>query len=130
MRPLDVPATAPASQFHCFYCRPILPATAEAHNFVASTSPSLRHVSPGECGRENVNRSTERLGLSMRTVKRHICNDHLVHFILCHDGIAEYLEDWLEQIHQTYKKFSNRADFRDKKAISIRDETGGYQSQH
>jgi hypothetical protein len=67
---------------------------------------------------ELVNRSTERLGLSMRTVKRHICDDHLVHFILCHDGIAEYLEDWLEQIHQTYKKFSNRADFRDKKKRS------------
>jgi hypothetical protein len=55
-----------------------------------------------------VNTSTKRLGMSMRTPKRHICEDHLVTFINVHDGIAEYLEDWLEQTHQTYKKISSR----------------------
>jgi hypothetical protein len=55
----------------------------------------------------------------MRTPKRHICDDHLVGFIDTHDGIAEYVEDWLEQIHQTYKKISSRGKIRSK-------ETKGY----
>jgi hypothetical protein len=35
-------------------------------------------------------------------LKQHtICSDHLVWFIEVHNGIADYLEDWLEQTHQT-----------------------------
>jgi hypothetical protein len=61
-----------------------------------------------------VNQSTKRLGLSMKTVKRHICDDHLVTYINRHEGIAEFQEDWLEQIHQSYKRFVSRAKIRDK----------------
>lgn len=60
-----------------------------------------------------INQSTKRLGLSMKTPKRHICDDHLVTFVDTHDGVAEYLEDWLEQIHQTYKKMNSRGKIRD-----------------
>jgi hypothetical protein len=55
----------------------------------------------------------------MRTVKRHICSDHLVQFIDVHNGIADYHEDWLEQTHQTYKALNSKAKIRDmqKKAV-------------
>jgi hypothetical protein len=43
----------------------------------------------------------------MRTVKRHICSDHLIQFIDVHNGIEDYLEDCLEQTHQTYKQALN-----------------------
>jgi hypothetical protein len=65
-----------------------------------------------------VNSSTHRLGLSMKTVKRHVSDDHLVSFISHLDGIAEYQEDWLEQIHQSYKKFNARAKIRNKETSS------------
>jgi hypothetical protein len=60
-----------------------------------------------------VNKSTQRLGLSMETVKRHLFSDHLLDMITAHDGIAEYLEDWVEQIHQRYKKSISRGKMRD-----------------
>jgi hypothetical protein len=52
-------------------------------------------------------------------MKQHICSDHLVQFIDVHNGIADYLEDWLEQAHQTYKALNSKAKIRDtqKKAV-------------
>lgn len=66
-----------------------------------------------------LNWSTFRLGLSMRTVKRHICSDHLVQFVDVHNGIADYLEDWLEQTHQTYKALNSKAKIRDTKKKAV-----------
>jgi hypothetical protein len=34
------------------------------------------------------------------------------------DGVAKYQEDWLEQIHQSYKKFNARAKIRNKETSS------------
>lgn len=49
----------------------------------------------------------------METVKRHLFSDHLVDMINSCEGIAEYLEDWVEQIHQRYKKSISRGKMRD-----------------
>ena len=59
-----------------------------------------------------VDGSTKRLNLSMRTPKRHIASSHLVAMIDLHDGIAEWLEDWLEQVHQTQKRNDARGKIR------------------
>lgn len=60
-----------------------------------------------------VDRSTERLALSKRTPKRHIFSHHLIPMIMQHGGIAEYHEDWLEQVHQLEKSLDARAKRRD-----------------
>ena len=57
-------------------------------------------------------KSTERLRLSMRTPKRHVM-EHLIAMMEIHDGIAEYLEDWVEQIHQRYIHSKSRGKMRD-----------------
>ena len=57
-------------------------------------------------------KSTERIPLSMRTPKRHIM-EHLITMMEMHDGIAEYLEDWVEHIHQRYIHSKSRGKMRD-----------------
>ncbi|OEU21464.1 hypothetical protein FRACYDRAFT_235090 [Fragilariopsis cylindrus CCMP1102] len=57
-------------------------------------------------------KSTERMPLSMRTPKRHIM-EHLITMMEMHDGIAEYLEDWVEHIHQRYINSKSRGKMRD-----------------
>mgnify|MGYP005724356419 CR=1 FL=1 len=56
--------------------------------------------------------STERLSLSMKTPKRHILS-HALDMIITHGSIAEYMEDWVEQLHQKYKKSKSRGKIRD-----------------
>ena len=56
--------------------------------------------------------STERLSLSMKTPKRHILS-HALDMIIKHGSIAEYMEDWVEQLHQKYKKSKSRGKIRD-----------------
>ena len=56
--------------------------------------------------------STHRLGLSMKTPKRHLVSAHLIDMMLEYDGIAPYYEDWVEQIHQRYKQSKSRCKVR------------------
>jgi hypothetical protein len=56
--------------------------------------------------------SWERLGLSLTTVKRHILQSHLVEQIDEHDGIGEYIEDWVEKMHQFVKLMNSRGKIR------------------
>ena len=60
-----------------------------------------------------VDQSTHRLGLSMQTPKRHLISAHLIDTMLEYDGIAAYVEDWVEQIHQRYKQSKSRCKVRD-----------------
>ena len=59
--------------------------------------------------------SHRRLGLSMYTVKSHLCGDHLRDQLDYNDGIAEYIEDWVEQLHQFVKKMQALGNIRDLK---------------
>lgn len=61
-----------------------------------------------------VNLSTRILGLSMKIVKRHVGTAHLALQMDLYVGVGEYMEDWLEQIHQFYKRFKGRGKMRDK----------------
>ena len=76
--------------------------------------PTTRNVTLDELGKviPLVDESTERLSLSMLTVKRHLMF-HLIDMMTLHDGISEYLEDWVEQIHQRFKKSKSRGKLRD-----------------
>ena len=60
-----------------------------------------------------VDRSTQRLGLSMKTPKRHLVSAHLIDMMIEYDGIAPYLEDWVEQLHQRYMQSKSRCKVRD-----------------
>jgi hypothetical protein len=62
--------------------------------------------------------STERLGLSMKTPKRHILS-HAIDMIIQHGSIADYMEDWVEQLHQKYKKAISRGKIRDLVKLAI-----------
>ena len=62
---------------------------------------------------ELVKLSTKRLHLSTKTPKFHIVCHHLAEMMDAHDGIAEYVEDWLEQAHQTQKQNVSRCNIRD-----------------
>ena len=62
--------------------------------------------------------STERLSLSMKTPKRHILS-HAIDMIINHGSIAEYMEDWVEQLHQKYKKSISRGKIRDLVKLAI-----------
>lgn len=47
-------------------------------------------------------------------LKRDLFGDHLITMIdYAHNGIVEYLEDWVKQIHQRYKKSVSRGKMRD-----------------
>jgi hypothetical protein len=48
-------------------------------------------------------KSWEWLGLSLMTMKQHILLSHLIEQIDEHDGIGEYIEDWVENMHQFVK---------------------------
>ena len=60
-----------------------------------------------------VDRSTQRLGLSMKTPKRHLVSAHLIDMMIEYEGIAPYLEDWVEQLHQRYMQSKSRCKVRD-----------------
>ena len=48
-------------------------------------------------------KSTERLNLLMKTPKRHLLS-HLVAMMRKYGGIADYIKDWVEKMHQKQKK--------------------------
>lgn len=51
--------------------------------------------------------------MSMGTLKRHMISDHLVAQMDENNGIAEFIEDWVEQVHQRYKHLKGRGKMRD-----------------
>ena len=49
----------------------------------------------------------------MKTPKRHLVSAHLIDMMIEYEGIAPYLEDWVEQLHQRYMQSKSRCKVRD-----------------
>ena len=63
-----------------------------------------------------VDKSTERLHISMKTPKRHLISDHVIKQMDAFDGIAETREEWNERSHQDYSHIDGKGKVRDPKA--------------